>query len=387
MQKDYTNTFLLNTLDLPVITDLNTLSNYLGLSKRLIYLLSLKTENYYKRFFIPKKNGKQREILSPSYSLKLVQKCILTDILEKINITDEAMAFKKGENKGIKQNADYHKYSLYLLEMDVKDFFPSIKRSSVFFLFKNIGYNKFISNILANLCTYKGYLPQGGVTSPYLSNLIAYKMDRRLQQLCCKRDILYTRYADDLTFSCNNKDTLKKIKPIIKEIINDEGFVLNNSKTRLLSPKSHKVINGITVNDNKVKANKMLKKKVRAMIHSSIVSCDYSKNDVIRGYISFVNYVEEGYKEKIINYINKLATEKEYRYFEDIVQAYNENKLFKEAKNMIYEELNPFDDYVYGVSNDLYLYEINECRNDFLKKHGYTVEENIIDYENDDFPF
>lgn len=139
MKKIDTNIFLLNALHLPIISTITDLSNELGLSKRIIFLLSKKNENYYKKIYIPKKNGNKREILIPNYSLKLIQKWILTEILEKIDTSNEAMAFKKGDDFGIKRNAEIHKYNLYLLKLDFKDFFSSIKEKKFFSYLKQSG--------------------------------------------------------------------------------------------------------------------------------------------------------------------------------------------------------------------------------------------------------
>ena len=347
MKTDFTNSFILNSLKLPIITDIDSLANTLGLSKTIIFLLSKKTDYYYKPFNILKKDGSSRQIFSPSYTLKLFQRWILNEILEKIDVSYESMAYKKGSANGIKKNAEMHKYSLYLLEFDLKDFFTSIERKRVFFLFKSLGYNNAISNILTNICTYNGYLPQGAVTSPYISNLVCYRLDKRLSGLCGKRGIIYTRYADDLTFSCDNKQSLKKIKDVVKDIIESEQFQVNDLKTRLLSPASHKRVTGITVNDNRLKANKSMKKLVRTMIIRSLFSMDYSNNNIIKGYIAFINSIEDGYKYKIIEYINT-TIEKQLPYTNEMVVAYNKNKFLKEANDMFYnrydDEYEYFDD-------------------------------------------
>lgn len=338
MTKDPTNVFILNSLNLPIIEDLYTLSDATGISLKMIYLLTEKSEDFYTSIRIPKNNGGFRDIYSPNLSLKLIQRWILEEILYKIQSSSEAIAFKKKLN-GPYENAFYHKENLYLLQMDIKDFFPSITREKVYYLFKNLGYNKFTSNVLSNLCTLNGKLPQGGVCSPYLSNLICYKMDHRLRGLCSKRDILYTRYADDLTFSCNNKIALRKLQQIVGKIVNDEGYSLNHTKTRFSSPSSTKKITGVTItSDKKLKADKHIKKKVRAMIHYAIVSGNYEKSNEILGYIGYINSIEKNYVKSIIKYIQKL-TEKDFKYFNKIVTAYNNNKFFKSLPDMEQEEL------------------------------------------------
>jgi retron-type reverse transcriptase len=387
MRKDFTNGFILNALYLPIIKDFESLSSSIGISNTMLYLLSKKTDKYYNSFNILKKNGTNREINSPKYSLKLVQRWILAEILEKIKVSNESMAFRKGID-GSKTNANHHKYSMYVLQMDLNDFFTNIRRESVFYLFKGLGYNSLVSTILTNLCTYNGYLPQGGVCSPYISNLICYKLDRTLNGLCSKRDVIYTRYADDLTFSCDNVVILRKLKCVIEEIIVDEGFVINHSKTRLLSPSGHKKVTGITVNDNKIKANKEMKRKVRSMIHHALVSGDYSKKNKIRGYVSYINSIEEGYKEKIIIYINNLL-EKDYKHFSDIVDYFNENKIFAELNDMV------CDKHLFmGTLDEYEMYQWEEERYYFLKDRNYISEsseeilqETAATKKEDDFDF
>lgn len=378
MKNDFTNSFILNALEIPIISDLDSLSNTLGISKTLLYLLTKKTDDFYNTFYITKKNGTERVINSPKYSMKLVQRWILAEILEKIKVSDESLAFRKGIGNGSKKNAEFHKFSLYLLQLDIKDFFTSIKRDKVFYLFKSLGYNSLVSNILTNLCTYKDYLPQGGVTSPYISNLICYKLDKRLKGLSSKRDIYYTRYADDLTFSCDNIATLRKIKNVIEEIIIEEGFVINPSKTRLLSPASHKIVTGITVNDRRIKASKQMKRTVRTMIHNAIVIGDYSKKNIIKGYIAYIDSIEEGYIEKIKAYITKLI-EKDYKYFSKTVNAFNQNKIFNDMNDMVYidyfeEQFGLYPEYQLDRQDydeiEAFYYE----RNRFLKAKGYIED-------------
>ena len=219
---NFTNIFILETLGLPVIYDLKSFSDKIGLSKRILYLLSNNSKIYYSQFKIPKSNGiDYRVIDSPKYSMKLVQRSILKEILEKIPVSSYARAFKPGAGNGAKYNAQMHSEKLYSLVLDLENFFQLIHGGRIYYLFKSLGYNVTISTILTNLCTLEGSLPQGGVCSPYLSNLVCIKLDKRMKGLCSKRDVTYSRYADDLTFSSDNKVVLKKVYYIIKEIISD----------------------------------------------------------------------------------------------------------------------------------------------------------------------
>lgn len=282
---------------------------------------------------IPKKDGTLRIIYKPVLSLKVVQKWILTEILEKINVSQQAMAFVPKKN-GLKTNAEYHRKNIFLLEMDITNFFGSILEKQVFKLFCNIGYNTNVSAILTNLCTYKGALPQGAVTSPYIANLVCYHLDARLNGLCSRRDIVYTRYADDLSFSSNVRPELNKIEKIVKFIIEDEGFSINEKKTRYLSNDVKKSITGITINNEEIHVDKAMKRKVRAMIFQSIAKKDFSNNDKIRGMIAYIDSIENGYRKKIVKYVNTLAHKKMFTQDSAIVEEFNANKLYKEINDM-----------------------------------------------------
>lgn len=237
--------------------------------------------------------------------------------------------------------AEKHKNNLYVLKLDLKNFYPSIKRESVCYIFKNVGYNADISNLLTNICVVNDELPQGAVTSPYLANLVCRKLDFRIAGYCDKRNIVYTRYADDLTFSCDDRELLRKIYGMIKKIVEDEGFCLNQKKTVFMTPKNHKEVLGVTINDGLLKAPKEVKKGIRAMLHYEVATGDYAMNDKIRGYVAYVDSIEKNYKNKCINYLKRLS-ESTLCLFPNVVKAYNSNKIYKELPDMKEKQIADF---------------------------------------------
>lgn len=334
--KKYSNKTVIESLGLPMLTCFDDLVENLSLSANLVYWLTKKdAKGRYKTFFIKKKDGSEREINAPSLSLKIVQRWILENILYKIKTSQYSYGFSKEMRKGcpLVYCAEKHKNNLYILKLDLKNFYPSIKREKVYYAFSDIGYNTDVSNMLTNICVVNDRLPQGAVTSPYLANLICRKLDLRIAGYCNKRDIEYTRYADDLTFSCDDRDLLKRIYGMIKKIVEDEGFYLNQKKTVFMTPKNHKEVLGITVNDNLLKAPKKMKRDVRRMLHYEVATGDYALNDKIRGYISYIDSIEKNYKNKCINYLQNLS-ESTLCLFPDIVKAYNDNKIYKELPDM-----------------------------------------------------
>ena len=89
---------ILNTLGVPIIYDLESLSERLSITKTFLYMLSRKQHLFYETAEIPKKDGSMRKIHAPVLSLKVVQKWILVEILEKVRVSPYAMAFVPGKN-------------------------------------------------------------------------------------------------------------------------------------------------------------------------------------------------------------------------------------------------------------------------------------------------
>ncbi len=306
-----TNTFLLSTNGLPIMKNINDISRAIGISPKRIYEYSRFTSTFYKEFEIKKKNGTKRKINAPNAGLKLIQKWILENILYRIQLDTPVYGFSKGMRFPTKENAIVHQQSLFLFQTDIEDFFSNIKAEKVYYLFTKIGYNQEVSLTLTSLCTLNNTLPQGGVTSPYLSNLTCFRMDRRIAGLCQKRDIFYSRYADDITLSADNMGDLKRVKYHLEKIIKSEGFNLNVKKTRYSSHK--KIITGLAIHEQKVLVPRIQKRNLRAKIYNSINNCDYSETSEIIGYISYINSIESSYGEKISEYIENILVRSSHK--------------------------------------------------------------------------
>lgn len=367
-----TNTFVLRTFNLPIVRDIHSFADCIGLSYPLLYILSQENnDQYYKDYKIPKKNGLFRIVHEPSYSMKMVQRWILEEILYKIPNPEYSYGFKKGVSKPLVQNAGIHKNNLYILRLDLKNFFPSIERPKIYFLFKQIGYNSTMANLFTNICTLKNRLPQGAVTSPCIANLVCAHLDRRLAAFCNKKEIAYSRYADDLSFSSNDRITLKSIYGVVNRIIEDEGFIINSSKTHFLTPKSKRSITGITITSDGLKAPKEMKRMLRSMIHRAIVSCDYHTSNRIKGYISYISSIEEDYPDKISRYIMGFS-KKGTCTFDQVVKSYNLDKFFDKMPNfsqLDLKEMVPLDEI-----EEYTLYQYEE-RLKFLKERGLRDKE------------
>jgi len=277
--------YRLQLFGLPIINDLKDLSDHLHLSKDLLYRLVKFNSHQYISFSIPKKNGNQRKIYCPNKETKAVQIWILRNILERVTLSEVATGFR--EKIGIRENALAHKGNQYFLCLDLDDFFPSINYAKVYNIFKMMGYNLHVSHLLASLCTCKGILPQGGVTSPMVSNIICIRLDRRIAGYVGKHNVTYTRYADDLTFSSLSFARLLRIRTFVKRILREEGFSLNKAKTRFMGRRTRREVTGLVIGENSIGIGRQKKRILRVKIFQLLK-----------------NKVKEEDKPQLINHIN-----------------------------------------------------------------------------------
>lgn len=298
----------LNMFGLPVIQTIEDFSILTHISKYSIYQLSIHSAKHYKTYNVTKKSGKERTISQPSRKLKGMQSWILVNILNKVNVSSSCKGFEK--NSSILDNALPHKGSNTILSLDLKDFFPSITSKQIFNVFKSLGYNNKISTVLTNICTFNKALPQGSPCSPKLANLVAWRLDLRIQGYVGKRGLNYTRYADDLTFSGLSPAKVVKILPMVKHIINNENFEINRSKTRIAGAARAKTVTGLVISGENIGIGKKKYNKLRSKIFHLTLPENQGDNKLFHevcGWISYLNSVDKKRLSQVKKYIEKLS--------------------------------------------------------------------------------
>lgn len=231
----------------------------------------------YRIFQISKRSGGQRIIHAASGKLLTIQQFLNSEILQKTVPHSCSYAFHP--NGGIKKCASMHCGARWLIQFDLKDFFYAISGTRVYEIFKNLGYRNLLAFQLSRLCTttnlpstakkykftYAGVLPQGAPTSPMLSNLAAIQLDQLLHQYSVEQGFVYTRYADDLTFSSVRLPKQKSIGTIrrnIIKIIRQSGFIENSKKIRIAGPGAKKIVLGLLVDGAHPRISKELYKRI-----------------------------------------------------------------------------------------------------------------------------
>ena len=248
---------------LPLLLNRSHFAKRAGLEEDVVLDLIEHKEAHYQQALIPKKSGGMRVLWCPDTSMKKAQKYILREILEKLPISSHAMGFVRG--RSILDNARVHTGKQTVINMDLQNFFPGIRYQKVYEIFHYHGYDSHAADLLTSLCTFNNRLPQGAPTSPALSNLVCLKLDKRLAGLAQTYHADYTRYADDITFSGNYG--IDHLVQLASNIIADEEFKVNWSKTRIAYEYQKQMVTGLNVNDGCVTVDKKYLKRLRQEIY------------------------------------------------------------------------------------------------------------------------
>lgn len=257
----------------------------------------------YKIYTIPKRTSGHRVIAQPSKELKVYQRKYLE--LQELPIHDSAMAYR--ERLSIKDNANAHRNNRYLLKLDLENFFNSITNH----LFWNVWAtiiempSELDKATLENLlfwCPSKTtngrlVLSIGAPTSPLISNFFMYRFDCAMQGLCAERGIVYTRYADDLTFSTNHKDILFDIPLFVEKqlaTLFGSSIRINRKKTKFSSKAHNRHVTGITINnDGILSLGRERKRYIKHLVHQAMLGkLDREYSLHLRGLITFAKHVE-----------------------------------------------------------------------------------------------
>lgn len=297
--------------------------------------------NYYTKFAIPKRKKdehgrtKWRHLINPHPELKALQRNIVTTLQDLLNILPHNAAHAFRKNRSFYTNAQVHQNNKHIINLDLKDFFDSITEDIVrnalrlqpIFNVDPLGFE--LIDLIVKIATLDGTTPQGSPISPFLSNLVLLPFDYKMRQTLNNREIktLYTRYADDMTFSSKKSQDISEIIHLVENLLNElynGNIKLNYKKTKKLTP-GRCFITGVKLNkDNQLTVGWEKKKLIKSRIYNLnyTISKDLTEEEQllaldeaysILGYIAFMYNVEPGYVNYLyIKYKNELNTIEEF---------------------------------------------------------------------------
>jgi retron-type reverse transcriptase len=273
---------------LPVLHNAADLADQIGIELKALRWLTYHRRGaavvHYHRYEIAKKTGGVRCISAPKPALAWAQRWVFDQILRRLEPEPQSHGFVPG--RSIVSNAAPHAGKALVINLDLKDFFPSITFRRVKGLFQALGYGEHPATLLALLCTEpprvpvevdgKTYhvalgarvLPQGACTSPAITNALCRRLDRRLDGLARRHAFAYTRYADDLTFSGDTPRAAGRLLRSVRAIVQAEGLTEHPRKTRVMRRGGRQEVTGLTVNDRPSLSRRELR-LLRATLHNA----------------------------------------------------------------------------------------------------------------------
>ncbi|EKP0295877.1 retron St85 family RNA-directed DNA polymerase [Aeromonas veronii] len=271
----------------------------------------------YKLYFIPKRTHGYRLIAQPSRELKECQRAFLSTF--NFPIHSCAKAYREGMS--IKENALAHKNNAYLLKLDLENFFNSISPDIFWKVWRELKLEslekdeqKLIEKLLFWRCNQELVLSVGAPSSPVISNFCMYTFDNVLQSYCESRNITYTRYADDLTFSTNIEKVLFKIPNEVEKVLHScfGGYLrINNSKTVFSSKAHNRHVTGITLTNNgDISLGRGKKRYIKHKVHQFLLGkLDPYEIKHLQGLLAYAHHIEpDFYKSLIKKHSNELIS-------------------------------------------------------------------------------
>ncbi|WP_158512724.1 retron St85 family RNA-directed DNA polymerase [Sphingobium sp. SYK-6] len=284
-----------------------------GLSRSDILSIARNAPQRYKTYTISKRNGGKRTISQPAREVKVLQKILLEHVLYKLPVHSAATAYRQGIS--LKENATRHVHNESIKKFDFKDFFPSIKGRD---WIKYCGdHGVFADTVDVGLSTHILFhqpanstilrLAIGAPSSPALSNVLMFEFDKIITDEVAKDEVIYTRYADDLTFSASRMWNMIDVPKVIARAIKNNHYPrlnINPDKTISATKKYKRQVTGlILTNDGKVSLGRKRKREIRAEVHRALIG--QLTNDQlmhVQGILAFVEDVEPDYLRRLESY-------------------------------------------------------------------------------------
>jgi len=313
----------------------------------------------YVTFAIPKKGGGERQIDAPVPRLKVLQKKLADILYQCARDIEDATKQKNTLSHAFRNqysiitNAHRHTARRYVLNLDLQNLFPTLNFGRVrgfFIKNKHFGIEPNVATIIAQIACNDGVLPQGSPCSPIVSELVTHFLDVRLARLASQNKCTYTRYADDITFSTNQKDFPtalaaqtdegRKLGDSLRERIEHSGFKINDAKTRMQCRGSRQNVTGLIVN-KKVNIPASYYKLSRAMVHSFLTTGKYTHDgeeatsiEILEGVLNHVYHVKERLIDINISKENNAAKRKK------LLVEHNKSKYeYPSAIRVLYHKL------------------------------------------------
>jgi len=253
----------------------------------------------YKEYTIPKRRGGLRTIAQPSRELKILQRYLLETKLRPLQVHAAATGYVRGRN--ILHNARIHQRNRIILKLDFEDFFPSIKVTDwdrYLRLKKPSEIERADFELYRRILFWgqKSAIPKclsiGAPTSPALSNILLFDLDTRLFGAASRFNVAYSRYADDITVSANDLESVRRFEGAAQRIVTgtrSPAFTFNQSKRGLYFRGQKRMVTGLIITPvNDISIGRERKRLISVMLHKvAIGKADLEQISYLKGMLGF----------------------------------------------------------------------------------------------------
>ena len=261
------------------LADEHALLTYLGLGAAELKKIRYYRGRMYRHFSIAKGPTKVRAISAPDKRLKFLQRKLADKLTDLYRPRNPVHGFVVG--RSVKTNASSHLRQRFVVNIDLKDFFPTITQKRIEGMLSSLSLDDRVAEIIAQICCNDGCLPQGAPSSPVLSNMICFRLDKRLMNIAKEARCIYTRYADDITFSSYQPPTAlfdaalpsagrfppDVLAPKLRDVFQHNGFTINPDKAHYADRYSRRIVTGIKVNQL-LNVDRRYVRNIRAALYS-----------------------------------------------------------------------------------------------------------------------
>lgn len=269
------------------------------------------TSALYKTFQIPKRSGGFREICAPEGILKDEQTHILKMFTKQLKFLPHNAAHGFTRKRNCKTSIEVHRLnkSRWFLKLDIKDFFPNttteILKSAMEKVYPFCIMSMYGRDNLIKICTLDGATPQGAPTSPLLTNMVMVEKDVAITKYCKERDLVYTRYADDILISGRVDFDWKTVQEDIQNLLGE--YKIKEEKTRYGSFNGRNWNLGLMYNNQyEITVGHKKKQLVKNLVHNYMTKVDQHTLEnwyKLLGIVGYCNYIEPQYFTKYLEQI------------------------------------------------------------------------------------
>ena len=190
--------------------------------------------------------GKIRYISTPRGRLRIILDR-LQRLLQRIELDSSIHGGRRG--RSYLTNALPHLRKPVLIELDIRDFFPSVTILMVYTAFTHrLMCTPDVARYLTRLTTLHGTLPQGSPTSTIVASIVIEPLAQRLRGLARAHKGDNSQYLDDITIS--GPRHIAQLCPLVEKIVKSEGFFINASKTKVRYQSDEQIVTGVRVNQS-----------------------------------------------------------------------------------------------------------------------------------------